>query len=147
MVGNQAIMPKNEDCLQVARNRKWQYGSCSSNMGAFVCQSYSYRIEGNTSLSINFSKEQLIFPSFEVSYQYKYTEKRLLDFWQHMRMTSFQLSWFLQDSNGSRLTETKPDKNTPGTWKLANGDPSFDQDTLVRLVDLASIARVEIMTR
>ena len=64
-----------------------------------------------------------------------------------MRMTSFQLSWFLQDSNGSRLTETKVDKNTPGSWKLANGDPSFDQDTLVRLVDLASIARVEIMTR
>ena len=62
-------------------------------------------------------------------------------------MTGFQLICFLQDANGSRLTETKPDKNTPGTWKLANGDPSFNQDILVRLVDLASIARVQNMTR
>ena len=133
------------DCLRYEKG-KWSDWTCTNKISV-VCQSYHYRIKGNSSLSLNFTKEQLVFPSFQVSYKYKFTDSGFLDPGQDKRMTGFQLNCFLQDANGSQLTETKPEKDTPGTWQLEDGDPSFDQDVLVRLVELASIARVQNVTR
>ena len=60
-------------------------------------------------------------------------------------MTGFRLSWFLKDSNGSRLTELKPEQ--PAEWKPEVPIPRYQNQYLVRLVELANTARISNMTR
>ena len=69
----------------------------------FICKFESAKLFGNMSLLLEYSREQLTFPSFQVKYRYQFTSLELLDSWQDRRMTGFNLSWFIKDSNGSQV--------------------------------------------
>ena len=80
-----------------------------------------------------------------MNYQRSHTSQKLLDSWKDRNMTRFHLDWFLQDSNGSRLTEKMPD--LPGDWKPETAVTRYREQYLVRMVQLASRARANNMTR
>ena len=84
-------------------------------------------------------KQNLIFTSINVLYRYT-ASRELLDTWKNKRMTGFRLSWFLQDSNGSRLTETQ---NMTENWKPEAPSPGYHEQQLVSLVNLATQARTQ----
>ena len=85
------------------------------------------------------------FNSFKVWYSYQY-EQEVLDSMTIKKMTGLQLSWFLQSSNGSNIsdTETYEADETDETdgfvdWTdLANEAPSYVIPSLVNMVDIAS---------
>ena len=85
----------------------------------------------------------LTFPSFNVLYRYT-ANQQLLDSWEDKRMGGFRLSWFLQDSNGCRLTEAL---NMTEDWKQEATSPGYQEPQLVRMVQLATQARKQNIGR
>ena len=85
------------------------------------------------------------FNSFKVWYSYQY-EQEVLDSMTIKKMTGLQLSWFLQSSHRSKVsdTETYEEEETHETdgfvdWTdLANEVPSYVNQSLVNMVDIAS---------
>ena len=88
--------------------KKWADKTCTLT-NPFLCQYSSLTITGKTFITLNFTAEELPFSQFIVWYSYSFTNQDLVDSWQDKRMTGFCLSWFLQDSSGSRITEQKTD--------------------------------------
>jgi hypothetical protein len=56
-------------------------------------------------------------------------------------MTGFRLSWWIQDQNGTRITEIKTE--TTDTWKAMRAMPRFQDTNLQRMAELARWARLE----
>ena len=110
----------------------------------FLCQIDS-KITGNKNISLKFYKEDITFPFFKVMYKYQVSNLEMLDFWEDESMTGFRLSWFLEDSNGTRLTEILPD--LPEDWKPAQASIArYKEPYLDKMVELASRARNLNMT-
>ena len=126
----------------------WQSWSCVSDWAVhhFVCQSHKHQQRrGSINVTLEYSKEQLTFSSIEVQYKYHFTSQHLIDSWQDKEMTGFSLSWFLKDSNGSRLTEVTPDLTSE--WKHLEVDiPKYQNPFLETVVKLASNARLSNMS-
>ena len=130
-----------QNCLEMYHGRKWDEASCLS-LSSFICKTDIHSLRGNISLRLNYRKDQLVFPSIHVWYNFKFNNQEVLDSWEDKRMTGFRLSWFLQDNNGSRLTETKPDM--PTQWKPANADVTKYQNRyFVKMVKLVAQSRLE----
>ena len=139
--GNKGV---NVDCVLMIFGKEWRDYSCTE-IKPFICQSNPHNVTMKTIISKNYTKEKLNFRSFTVGYSYTYNQE-LLDSWEDKRMTGFRLSWFLQDINGIRLTESKPDR--PEDWKPANAKDFKDMTTtlLARMVELSSLARLKNMS-
>ena len=102
-------------------------------------------INGNTSLTLEFPKEKLTFTSIQVWYRSRLTGQELVDSSMKMGMTGFRLSWFLQDSRRTRLTEIKPD--IPEDWQAANADiPRYQNQYFVSMVENAAQGRLQNVT-
>ena len=96
-------------------------------------------------MTFEYTNQNLSISLFEVNYQNKSTSQEVLNTWEDKRKTGFRLSWFLQDSNGSRLTEKMAD--LPSDWKPKTSVARYQEQYLVRMVQLASRARANNMTR
>ena len=132
------------NCLLMFDSDKWLDWDCALSYH-FICKELGAKmLTGNTSRTLKFTKDQLTFTSFTVVYRYTLNQQ-LLGSWQEKRMGGFRLSWFLQDSNGTRLTESKPDM--PQDWKPESSLPRYHEQYLVNMVQLASGGRKENMTR
>ena len=133
--------PDNDgNCVQIL-NQKWTAYSCD-NLIRFVCQFTFNTVTKSTNFTFEYTKDE-IGSSFTVKHEYLATSQELVDSWEDRRMTGFRLSWFLQDSNGSRLTEVKPD--TRG-WRPGPAVPMYKQPEMDKMVRLASKARANNMT-
>ena len=111
----------------------------------FICQTSPSTLRGQTRLRLNYTKEELTFPSFHVWYRYQAASQQLLDSWQDKRMTGFNLSWFIEDANGTKVTERMPGR--PGDWKTKATEARYQDDGLGKMVELARQARVGNITR
>ena len=133
--------------LMASRNEWWDY-SCNLK-NPFICKSDTptdtKTVKGNQSLLMVYNKNQLNFTAFQVQYRYEVSSQEVLDSWQNKRMTGFRLGWFLRDTNGTRLTEIKPD--LPNVWNYENAVPRFKGDILRNMVKLARQARINGMSR
>ena len=98
-------------------------------------------------LPLKFIKENITLTrSLEVHYRYKVSSQELLDSWQDKRITGFRLSWYLQDSNGSILTETIP--SMPEDWKSSvTADANYQNQFLADMVQLAKSENDKNMSR
>ena len=136
--GNKLSGNSQELCQIVLRNELVPR-SCT-DYKSFICEAATNNVEEKF-LNLEFTKEQLNFPSLQISYQYIFTSNQLIDSWENRRMTGFQLNWFLQDCN-----ETKFAKKTLNLEpKIAVA--SFQEVSLVRMVQLAGQARLHNVSR
>ena len=108
-----------------------------------VCQQDPQKRFLNSSLTLRYPMENLSIYSVEVKYVYKAPSQELLDSWKDKNMTGYQLSWFLQDRNGSRPTK----KMTELYWQPEAPIPRFQEQYLIKMVKLASRARANNVTR
>ena len=95
-------------------------------------------------MTLEYTMDQLTFPSLEVLYTFTFKNQELLDSWEDKRMTGFKLDWFVQDRNKTRLTEIKSDE--PLKWEPEAAIPKFQELNLVRMVRLVAKARVDNIT-
>ena len=134
-------MGGSNDCvfLHEYEDHKWYDYRCTST-NPFLCQFPPARVlSGNQSVTLKYTAQNLTFPSINVLYHYT-ANQQLVDSWEDKRMTGFRLSWFLKDSNGSRLTGTQ--KMTED-WKPEAQSPGYQEQQLVRMVQLATQARTQ----
>ena len=60
-------------------------------------------------------------------------------------MTGFTLNWFLEDSNGSQLTEkVQPSRED---WTLKVSTPNYEESLLTEMVQLSRQLRLQNMTK
>ena len=81
----------------------------------FICAAEVTEVTGEKTLFWNFEKDNLAFPSFQLEYRSEAVSQELLSSWEGKRMTGFNLTWFLQDSNGTQLTG-EPKKRGGLSW-------------------------------
>ena len=102
-------------------------------------------VKGQKNIRLEYTMKNLSISSFHGKYQQSPTSLELLDSWEDRKMTGFRLGWFLQDSNGSCLTDKKPDMHK--NWKPETTVATHWEQYLVRMVQLAGRAREKNMTR
>ena len=117
-------------------NQEWTAYSCDNTI-RFVSQ-----FTRSTILTLEYTKDE-IGSLFTVRQEYHAYSLELVDSWEDRRMMGFSLSWFLQDSDGSRLTEVKPDTRD---WRPKPAVPSYKQPDTDKMMRLASMARANNMT-
>ena len=101
---------ESENCLTFSPDADWVDIDCKQTRN-FTCQSNALPVGPNTTLTKMYTKDQVIFKSFNVWYDYISSNKKLLNSWEDKRMTGFRLRWFLQGSAGSQImvgTNAKP---------------------------------------
>ena len=71
--------------------------SCTEKL-RFICQTHSFRMTGNTSLTLELTKSHLLcaYP-LHVWYHYQFTSQQLIDSFEDKRMTGFSLSWSIKN--------------------------------------------------
>ena len=113
---------------------EWQDWPCrSTNKRLFVCKPKVNLLTGNKSLVFRFTKEEILFPSFEVWHHYQASNHQLVDSWEATRMTGFRLSWKIENPPLEAITgEVGTDVKTPGL-----GD-TFDRDFFLANHDFLS---------
>ena len=111
------------NCVFMNQDGIWKDASCTGNSFIFVCQTKSMSLRKNTSITLEYTMDQLTFPSLEVLYTFTFKNQELLDSWEDKRMTGFKLDWFVQDRNKTRLTEIKSDE--PLNWEPEAAIPKF----------------------
>ena len=88
-----------------------------------------------------------VFSSFTVRYRYKAAAaQNLIDSWEEMRMTGFNLSWYILDEN--RTSQTPMVSSSIQAWQSVQFVPFFrnNRDNLVKMVSLAIETRKKNMT-
>ena len=124
------------DCLEFdGLFKDWHDRNCSNEL-AFICEQRSNVIRGMSFKNLTFNQNQLYFSSLFFWYNY-WTPEEVLDEWFDKRVTGFKLSWFIQDKNGTRVTEELPARTED--WKSIGVSPTYDTDELLSdSVQLAS---------
>ena len=134
---------------------EWYQSNC---YGAYypLCAFQSFQLKGNSNITLSFSQKELSsFSSsdsdinkhtFKVWHKYRATDLELLDSLEVKSITGFRLNWFIQDINGDRVTEPKPDIDDED-WKTLPAVPRFHNLNFVAMVNLAKNARVEGLSR
>ena len=95
-------------------------------------------VTGKRTLQMALEKENSEFEvSFQLEYRYEAASQELLNSWADKRMTGFHLTWFLQDSNGVRLTNDKSGELL--SWDSVRGsvEPGVTRDSFHKGLDLA----------
>jgi hypothetical protein len=109
----------------------------------FFCESNMIPVTSG-STTLRYQQQQLTFPSIDVWYKYIAPNKPIVDAWADKRMTGFGIGWWIQDQNGTRMSEMETD--TSETWKAMRAEPRFHDTNLQRMVELARRARLEGLT-
>ena len=103
-------------------------------------------VKENKVKKFEFRNDQLNFPSFEVSYKYHSVNEQLLeDRTKNLTVSGFTLDWYLQEANGTRLTEKLPER--PEDWKTGVPAPMYENPWFRKMVMLAKELRVQNLTR
>ena len=133
---------KGEDnnCVKWYRDYGWNDEVCGST-SPFICQSHILTMKGKVSVRLNYTKEELTFPSFHLLYKYKAASHHLLDSWKDKRRTGFTLNWFIQDTNGTVVTKKRQDSLR--NWKVKTTQPKHKDYWLDKMVELARQFRVQ----
>ena len=95
-------------------------------------------VTGKRTLQMALEKENSEFVvSFQLEYRYEAASQELLNSWADKRMTGFHLTWFLQDSNGVRLTNDKSGELL--SWDSVRGsvESGVTRDSFHKGLDLA----------
>ena len=124
------------NCVQKSY-QGWLDVSCTEK-SHFMCEASPKLVTGRKNVTLKYTRGQLDFATFQVWYSYKKANKEVLNSWEDKNVTGFRLSWFIEDSNGSRLSERMPD---PGQEPVDPIEPF-----LRNMIQLASRARVENIT-
>ena len=85
-----------ENCVSSGRYN-WYPSSCIRTLH-FICQ-VKKNLRGEKRISQTYTKDQLNFQSFLLSYKYKAASQHLLDSWKERRMTGFKLSWKIEKNS------------------------------------------------
>ena len=105
----------------------------------YICKSEATTVKGNSNITIRYTKENLTsIQSLHVWYTYKRASQDLLDSWEDKRMTGMQLSWKI---------ESPPKLMTTSDIGGSIQGPRYQDQFLVRMVQMASRARANNMTR
>ena len=113
---------------------KWDDHYCTFPQ-PFICQFPPAEVlKGFHNLTLEYMKENLTFATMNFFYRYR-ANQQLLESRTDNRMTGFQLSWFLLDNNGSRLTGIQNIKE--------DMRPRYQESLLVSMVQLATQARIQ----
>ena len=133
------------NCLIMKSQRGiWADSNCNASH-PFICQHERETCVPNGNLTQLFTKDNLTISSITVKYRHSSISQEVLASMIDKKMSGFRLNWFFQDSNVSRHTEKKPE--LPIDWKLEPEVAQFQEEYLVRMVQLASRARKNNMTR
>ena len=130
----------------------WRQWLCESQ-GSFVCQEKIKPIRGKKSLRLEYTKEQLTFPYFQVWYSYKTpANKTLLVSAKQATMTGFRLSWRIEKevpkSGSETMLGSKNQNGTEGLENEAHGVlPKYSDAFFSKVVQLARQMRMKNMTR
>ena len=85
----------------------------------FICAAEVTEVTGQKNLSWNYRKDNLAFASFQLEYRIEAVSGVLLNSREGERMTGFNLTWFIRDSNRTQLT--REPKNKDGlSWDVRN---------------------------
>ena len=134
------------DCMRVDGDTgDWRDGNCSEEL-AFICEQRTNVMTGVSSKTLTFKKEQLNMNSITVGYKYEAADRELLTSWKDQRMTGFTLNWFVQDSNGTLITEKLPHR--PEDWKSTEVriDPGYTDEIFNQSVLIAMQWRMQNIT-
>ena len=85
----------------------------------FICAASVTEETGQNNLSWNYRKDNLAFESFQLEYRIEAASGELLNSREGERMTGFNLTWFIQDSNGTQLT-CEPKNKEDLSWDVRN---------------------------
>ena len=133
------------DCLAIDPILElWTSRNCSEKQ-AFVCERRGNVMRGMDLKNLTFTQDQLNFPALVVGYTYKAAKKDVFDAWVNKRVTGFRLNWFIQDINGTKLTETLPARTHD--WKSLEVSSNYTDDLLNKSVQLANQLRQQNMTQ
>ena len=85
----------------------------SETMGARarVCQAAITSMTNKTTLVMNYTAEELTFPTIIVRHIYQAASQQLLDSWQNKRMTGFKLKWFITEPEDAPSTAQGTDSS------------------------------------
>ena len=97
-IGKGWTMGNGHSCVVILSTGDWIRTSCSDRY-PFLCTQPTF-IREPTKLTLEYTQDQLTFPSFQVWYRYRgiQTEQSVLS----NRMTGFRINWFIQDKNGTQ---------------------------------------------
>ena len=123
---------------------RWTSRNCSEKQ-AFVCERRSNVMRGMDLKNLTFTQDQLNFPALVVGYTYKAAKKDVFDAWVNKRVTGFRLNWFIQDINGTKMTETLPARTHD--WKSLEVTSNYTDDLFNKSVQLANQLRQQNMTQ
>ena len=131
-----------ENCIKLTVTEgvwTWADRPCRDTL-PYVCKSDIQAVQENTSLTLEYTPEQLTFSTFLVWCHYKYYGQGITDAVRHKRRKGVWLNWYHNHSNGSGLTEYVID--TPVEWNpVAKYGPMYEEYYLIRMVKFASLAR------
>ena len=111
----------------------------------YLCKAVQTTLAGITSLRLEFTRDNLTFSSFQLVYRYETPSPQLLDSWLDARMTGFELNWFIESQNGSRITETLP--KVDGKWRNKVSTPEHQELWLTKTSQLARHYRLQGLSR
>ena len=106
-------------------DRDIRYESCMTK-NYFFCQSGTKKLKGNTSLTLEYKKEQLPYPYIKVQYHYESFSQKLFNSWAYTRMTGFRLSWEIKNPQLELFTsEVGRGVHTPELLSVSNLTPHW----------------------
>ena len=110
---------------------QWKPAVCDNWSCVPICQTAPTRVKGKSKISLNFTRDQLNFPSFHVWYKFQITDQQQLDNMKGKINTGFRLKWFIQNKNKAQVERSL----TLTSWKPVEERRFFEHQTLL----LASI--------
>ena len=114
------------------------------DLNPFICVFKSSQLLGKTKQTLEFTRQQLTFPFFQVQYRYQFTSQDLLNSWQDKRMTGFDLNWFIKDINGTEHGNITASESTK--WKPIAATPKYKEPFLANMVNQVIQARIQNVT-
>ena len=139
---------ENRNCIVMYAMEEGEWDSlrsCSYRL-PYLCKAAQTTLAGNTSLRLQFTRDNLTFSLFQLVYRFeKPKDPDLLDSWQDPRMTGFELNWFIESQNGSRLTAKRPDE--VGKWRNKVSIPEYQEMWLTKTSQLARQYRLQNLSR
>ena len=125
------------DCLAVdGLLGYWLDRNCSERF-SFVCEQRINVMRGVSLKNLTFNQNELDLSSIVIGYRYQAAKKDVLDAWEDKRVTGFKVNWFIQDSNGTRMTEELPARTED--WKSIQMSSTYGSDELLnKSVQLAT---------
>ena len=116
----------------------------SAEQNYFLCRGITVAITKNGLTRLELKKEQLTVFPFNLTLKSPAVRQRMSNSSDERRMSGFNINWFLEDSNGTCLTEKLPPRAED--WKPDEPIPKHREPSLADMVQLARRLRMQNMT-